>query len=167
MLRLLVMRHGKSDWDAGAAGDIDRPLASRGIRAARLMGRILSDGRVIPDRVLTSPAVRARRTAELAVETGGWPVAPVLEERLYTAGVDGVLAVLHETPEPPPTTQLVVGHQPWCAELVALLVGGAAVRFPTAAVALVELDADGWDRVRPGRGELRWLLPPKLVARLV
>lgn len=49
MLELLVMRHATSDWGAGVADDHERPLAPRGIEAARRMGRFLSDVGVIPD----------------------------------------------------------------------------------------------------------------------
>jgi phosphohistidine phosphatase len=38
---LLIMRHGKSDWEGGVA-DHERPLAPRGVRAAQSMGRFLA-----------------------------------------------------------------------------------------------------------------------------
>ncbi|MDH3462867.1 MAG: histidine phosphatase family protein, partial [Acidimicrobiia bacterium] len=37
MLQLILMRHGKSDWDASYGADHDRPLAERGVRSAELM----------------------------------------------------------------------------------------------------------------------------------
>ncbi|VAW04814.1 hypothetical protein MNBD_ACTINO01-436, partial [hydrothermal vent metagenome] len=34
MLNLMVMRHGKSDWNAGAEDDHGRPLSGRGVLSA-------------------------------------------------------------------------------------------------------------------------------------
>ncbi len=66
MKTLILMRHGKSDWAEGGQPDFDRPLAPRGIRAAKQAGRLLDKVGLRPDRVLTSADERARRTAELA-----------------------------------------------------------------------------------------------------
>ena len=42
MKRLIILRHGKSDWNAGAASDHARPLNRRGTGAAVTMGRVLT-----------------------------------------------------------------------------------------------------------------------------
>ena len=42
MKTLLMMRHGKSDWDADFGSDHDRPLNERGVRNSRLMGQVLA-----------------------------------------------------------------------------------------------------------------------------
>ena len=73
MRQLLVLRHGKSDWDADYRGDHERPLASRGRRAAAAVGRFLAAAGPMPDRVLSSSAVRALSTVRLAAEAGRWP----------------------------------------------------------------------------------------------
>ena len=56
MPSLLVLRHGKSDWDADYGVDADRPLAERGRRAARTIGRHLAEVGPEPTLALTSPA---------------------------------------------------------------------------------------------------------------
>ena len=72
MPTLMVMRHAKSDWDAEYAGDINRPLNDRGIRSARSDGTSLGQSAaMVPELVISSPAVRARTTAEFAIESGG------------------------------------------------------------------------------------------------
>ena len=62
MNELLVMRHAKSDWDVGGS-DFDRPLNGRGERAAQAMAAWIIEEDLAPDRILTSPANRARTTA--------------------------------------------------------------------------------------------------------
>ena len=49
MKTLLLMRHAKSDWDADYGPDHDRPLNERGLRSARLMGRVLAEEGLVPD----------------------------------------------------------------------------------------------------------------------
>ena len=65
----------------------------------------------------------------------------------------------------PATAQriLVVGHEPTCSEVVRILTG-ANVRFPTAAIARIDLDLRRWDSLAANRGQLAWLVPPRLLA---
>ena len=165
MKTLLLLRHGKSSWDAGPLPDRGRPLAPRGVRAARRMGRFIGRAGPAPDRALCSPAVRAAETLRLAAGAGAWRVPVDVVPELYGASPGDVLACVR-TVDPGVDTLLVVGHEPACSQTASALIGGAAVRFPTAALACIRLGAAGWDEVRPGVGELLWLVTPRLLARL-
>ena len=70
MKTLLLMRHAKSDWDADYGLDHDRPLNDRGLRSARLMGRVLADEGLVPELVISSTAVR--EADGRAGHRGGW-----------------------------------------------------------------------------------------------
>ena len=72
MKKLIVFRHGKSDWEGDVGSDHERRVAPRGQKAARTMGRFLSLARQAPDSIIASSAVRARTSAELAKEAGKW-----------------------------------------------------------------------------------------------
>ena len=157
---LLIMRHGKSDWGAAHGEDHERPLAPRGERAARRMGKYLTAVDHVPDLVLTSSAVRARTTAELAAEAGRWQCPLHVFDALYAASPATVLDQVMEVAGDAQRL-LVVGHEPTSSELVSLLVGGGAVRFPTAAVACVEIAGNGWTDLGEGCGELQWLVTPR------
>ena len=165
MKTLLLLRHGKSSWDGGPRPDRERPLAPRGVKAARRMGRFIGRVGPPPDRALCSPAARTTETLRLAVDAGAARVPIGLVPELYGASPADVLACVRAV-DPGVETLLVVGHEPACSQTVSALVGGAAVRFPTAALACIRLDAAGWDEVRPGGGELLWLVTPRLLARL-
>ncbi len=60
MKKLTLIRHAKSDWDAGAPSDFDRPLSKRGRKAASAMGRFIRREAGRYDHVLVSPARRRR-----------------------------------------------------------------------------------------------------------
>jgi len=160
MLELLVMRHAKSDWDAGT-DDHERPLAERGVKAARKVGRFLAAADMVPELVICSTAMRARATVELAVEAGDWHCPVEHTRAFYGADPAAVLAEIASRPAPP--RLMVVGHEPTWSELVSLLVGGGGVRMATAAVACLELPANEWSEIEPGAGRLVWLVTPKLV----
>jgi phosphohistidine phosphatase len=161
MLELLVMRHAKSDWDTGAGDDHDRPLAERGVKAARKVGRFLAASEMVPELVICSTALRARTTVELAAAAGKWRCPVEHTRAFYGAEPRAVLAEIASRPAPP--RLMVVGHEPTWSELVSLLIGGGAVRMATAAVACIEIEAGGWSAVEPGSGRLAWLITPKLL----
>ena len=165
MKTILLLRHGKSNWDIPSLSDRERPLAPRGVKAARRMGRFLERAGPAPDHVLCSPAVRTVETLRHAADAGGWRAAAAVVPQLYGASPDDVLACVRAV-DPGVETLLVVGHEPACSGTAAILVGGAALRFPTAALACIQLDAAGWDEVRPALGELLWLVAPRMLARL-
>lgn len=165
MKTILFLRHGKSDWDADFSTDHERPLNKRGRNAAATMGRFLAGCGTLPDRIITSTAVRAKTTIEIAKEAGGWD-APTRETKsLYLASPSDLLVQIRAEADTA-NTLLLVGHQPTWGSTVSRLVGGGAVRYPTAALARVDLDVRRWQDVETGYGELIWLIPPKALRGL-
>jgi len=166
MPQLLIMRHAKSDWGAGCSDDVDRPLAKRGVKAAKRMGRMLTRIELIPELVLTSPAVRARSTAELAVDAGGWEAPIAVIPSFYGgswADVVGGVIDMGSSAE----RLLIVGHEPTWSDLVSVLSGGGRVAMPTAAVACLTLDGSGWSRLGPECARLEWLVTPRMINPLL
>lgn len=164
MKQLLVMRHGKSDWSAGTR-DHERPLNPRGVRAAGTMGRVLTTIGLVPDLVLSSTATRARTTAELVAEAGGWS-APIEDTpAFYECAVDGVMARLARVPDEVERL-LVTGHMPTWGGLVQVLTG-ASVAMRTATVAVIDMHlGSSWDHGEMMAGQLVTLLQPRSMAAL-
>jgi phosphohistidine phosphatase len=158
MKTLLLMRHAKSDWDADYGPDHDRPLNDRGLRSARLMGRVLADEGLVPDLIISSTAVRARTTAELAIEAGDWDTELVLDRSLYDEGPRGVLEAGASAPDV--SSVMLVGHQPTWSMLVSALTGERA-DMKTATVAVIELDLDSWAELPGAAGKLTRVLEPR------
>jgi phosphohistidine phosphatase len=151
------MRHAKSDWEAVYGSDHDRPLNGRGVRSARSMGRALAARGLEPRYVITSTALRARATAELANEAGNWEAALRSDRALYESGPQGVLAVAAGAPDV--SRLMLVGHQPTWSMLVTELTG-ERVEMKTATVVVVEVDLDSWDGLPSARGDLAAVLDP-------
>lgn len=163
MKQVYLLRHAKSDWEAGFASDHERPLAARGETAARSVGRFLAALGKVPDAVVSSSAVRARTTAELAKEAGGWDVTVETTPDFYQAGPEVLLARVQSTPDDVERL-LFVGHEPTWSETVGLFVGQADIKMVTAALARVDLLVEHWGDTRFGSGTLGWLVTPKVLA---
>jgi phosphohistidine phosphatase len=155
---LLVMRHAKSDWNADYGPDHERPLNDRGVKSARVMGEVLAKDGLIPLLVISSTAVRARRTAELAIESGGWDTSLILEPGLYGTGPDTAMEVAGRAPSV--ERLMLVGHQPSWSKLVQALTGELA-DMKTATVAVVDLPGCDWGQLAPNRGTLVEVIQPR------
>jgi phosphohistidine phosphatase len=148
--RLVIVRHAKSAWPDGVP-DPQRPLNRRGRRDAPAVGRWLRE-RVGPlDAVVCSPATRARQTWELIAGELDAPPAPDLDERVYAATADTLLAVVRGIPETAGSV-LLVGHNPGVADLLAALTG-EKLKVKTSMVAVLGL-ACSWADAAPGMARL-------------
>jgi phosphohistidine phosphatase len=153
--RLMLLRHAKSDWPD--VPDRDRPLAKRGRRDAPIIGRWLRDHGYLPDTVICSAARRTRQTWELmAPELGGSP-SVTFEPRAYAASAMTLLYLISEL-SATSRAALLIGHNPGVADLATSLAqppdhDDAPIRFPTAAVAILDVSGD-WADLSPGQARL-------------
>lgn len=109
---LLLMRHGKSDWDPVGVSDFNRPLSERGIRDSLIQATALLKEGYRPDRILSSPAIRAWHTAHLLAQVTSLPHEAVLPEMgFYREDRIAVETALQQLPENIDTVALV-GHNP-------------------------------------------------------
>ena len=79
---IILYRHGKSDWGAAYGSDHDRPLAQKGIKSAKTMGKLLAKSNQIPELAITSTALRARQTLEFSMIEGKWDCDVIEEKKL-------------------------------------------------------------------------------------
>jgi phosphohistidine phosphatase len=157
--RLLLMRHAKADWPDVA--DQSRPLAKRGRNDAPVIGRWLREHGYLPDVVVCSSARRTRQTWELVAPELGVSPAVTFDDRAYDAGEMNLLYLARELPASCQAA-LLIGHNPAISDLAVRLTEPAAqdaagplagVRFPTAAVAVLEFARD-WADLAPGGAQL-------------
>lgn len=168
MRTLLLMRHAKSSWDRPELADLDRPLAPRGREAAPLVARYLADQALVPDLVLGSPAKRVQETWQLMVPLLGEQVACKTLRSLYDAAPSRLLEALRQVAGEVRTLMLI-GHNPGLGALAVSLAGsgpGKAMerlrtKFPTAAVAVLAFETEGWAELAAGGGRLQGLVRPK------
>ncbi len=152
-----LLRHAHAGnperWDGP---DDVRPLSPKGRRQAERLGALLAAAGVGPDRIFTSPKVRAAQTATIVGAALG--IAPVVDDRL-AQGCD--LADLDAMIEGSGAREpMVVGHDPDLSLLLSVLLGARGQVMRKGALATIDIRRP----LRPGAGVLRWLVPPEVLA---
>ena len=156
MKRLYLLRHAKSSWDDPDLADHDRPLSARGRRAADAIGRHLRAEGIEPELVLCSSSTRTRETlARIGLRTDE------VERELYGASATELIARLRELP-PSTESVLVIGHNPGMHDLALALTGEPGDKYPTGALATI--DVDDWSTIAPGSGRLIDFVRPRELA---
>ncbi len=141
MRELILLRHAHAEPADTGQADFDRPLSPHGIAEAEAAGLWLREQRLVPDRVLCSPARRARETLEAVLELTGY-IEQRLDERIYEATAGTVASLVDEHREA--ERLLLVGHNPGLERLAALMHSGQTGDYrgmPTASIALLAFAA--------------------------
>jgi phosphohistidine phosphatase len=163
--RLTLVRHAKSGQKDGSIPDFDRPLNSRGKEDAPEMGRRLAARGCAPEAVVTSPAKRARMTAEKVVRELDYRGDAIHEDdRIYDASAGTLLEVIGDLDDAWDHV-LLVGHNPGFEDLANLLGNLEFGALPTCGVVCLDFPVDTWNEVTPGTGTLVFLDFPKNDAR--
>lgn len=139
---LYAMRHAKSSWNDANLDDFDRPLAPRGAKAARRVGRFLEGVDPRPTFVLCSTATRAVETYEALAGRLSYTLSTSFRDDLYGASAASMLEIVSNAPDDV-TALLLIGHNPGVQDFVAGLtskderIDAEQLRdhFPTAALA--------------------------------
>ena len=168
MLTLMIFRHAKSSWDDASLADFDRPLAPRGMKAAGAMARHMQETLAPPNRIVCSPAQRARETLAHLLPALNGEININLDQALYDLGSPRALLKHIKEMGISEDRLMLVGHNPLLETLATLLIGSGTesdrealeTKFPTAALAVIEFDAKDWSDVEPESGRLvKFILP--------
>jgi len=146
MKTLILMRHAKSSWKHPEIKDHERGLNKRGKKDAPRMGKLLVDNELIPQRILTSTAVRSRMTVEAVVEVMNYTGEVSYLDSLYMAEPDIYLELLSLMPDDLERI-LVIGHNPGLEGLLQIL-SGRVESLSTASVAFLSLPIKSWKEIR-------------------
>lgn len=143
MKKLLLIRHAKSSWGNPYLSDHARPLATRGLRDAPVMGLRLKDKSICPDLVISSDAARAKETAFLISKVLNYPKQKVvLTRELYHASADDMLLVMRQV-DREIDTLFLFGHNPGMNDLMWKL-NGTLDNLPTTGIFAVKAAIADW-----------------------
>jgi len=159
MKTVLLLRHGKSKRGPEYDTDFERPLAKRGKRDAEQVGAFLVEQDLVPELILSSPAERARDTAERCASAAGCPDVVRFERSLYFGGEEAYLSLLWEL-EDTVSQVMLVGHNP-DLEIAVEELAHRYVRMPTAALARIDADAETWEELFKVPRRLVWVQYPR------
>ncbi|MDB4903292.1 MAG: hypothetical protein JWQ63_2573 [Mucilaginibacter sp.] len=157
MKKLLLIRHAKAEKETSVK-DINRPLKYIGIQDARFMAERLKENSIIPQLIITSPALRTKTTAEIFAEYLLLQ-DPEINKAIYDASQQTLLRVINQLPDQYNFIALV-GHNPAISQILYYLTGEAR-EVHTSTVALIEFEVDDWKAVSGDTGQLAYYSSPK------
>jgi phosphohistidine phosphatase len=165
MKRVFVIRHGKSSWENPSWKDFERPLLKKGKKRTKRVARFIRFSGYTPDLILTSPAVRAKMTADILASV--WGNVPVREEEIIYTGDENDLETLLYGLDNSLNTVFLVGHNPDLTDWVNLYKTKKIWNFPTSAAFGVEFYTDKWEELPVSRwGEIFYVEPKMLKGKV-
>ena len=156
MTELYLLRHADAgDPETWKGDDADRPLSGKGEKQAERLGAFLAGTAFRADVILTSPKVRALKTAEIVA--GHLGSSAKVDDRLAGGlDADAVESILRDAGDPEQV--VLTGHDPDFTELLQSLTA-SSVEMKKGAIARIDIDRPLAD----GKGRLMWLVPPDLL----
>jgi phosphohistidine phosphatase len=166
-MRLLLLRHAKTEKAEPGMRDRDRRLTARGRKDAATIGAYLVHHALVPDRALVSTARRTRETWERLAPA--YPTAPPVsfEDDLYDATPADILNVIKGSGRN--ETLLVIGHNPGFHATARLLIASGDVEarerlsegLPTAGLVVIDFGGDQPRAPQPQKGRLERFVTPR------
>lgn len=155
-MNLYILRHGESLTNYP---DKVRPLSEEGKRDIEKIGKLLSDKRIIIEKVFTSPYLRAFQSAEIIVRCLNLQLnINETDNLLSEADPKGLVRFLNENES---NSTLLVTHQPFVGSLVAYLIGCRNLQIEIRKGALLKIESDF--PIVEGRGVLKFLVQPDII----
>jgi len=158
MKKLILFRHGKSRWDE-PVNDRKRDLEPDGIERTKKSARELAAQLdFMPEKWFSSSALRAKRTAEIAVAYFSNPTKIEIIENLYTFSFFDLLKTI-KTFSDDFNSAVLFGHNEAFTEFASRMGGQYIEHLPTSGVVWLEFETDKWHEIDKGKTQL--ILKPK------
>lgn len=161
MKNLYLIRHAKSDWSIESQNDFQRGLNQRGQKALVTMANVLKKRGVMPDLILSSPALRAKLTAKGLANRISYDAKIKYLETLYMADPLAIINIIKEIKDKYDTV-FIVGHNPETTELTDLMVDDYIDNIPTLGIVSLSVPVKHWKKFKPEKTKLNFYIYPKM-----
>ncbi|NPA44591.1 MAG: histidine phosphatase family protein [Chlorobi bacterium] len=163
MKKIMIMRHAKSDWADSSMRDFDRPLNKRGKLAAPIMGKEIKKRDLSPDLIISSPALRAKMTAEAVAENTNYNKNIVWDESFYFGYTNEIIQKIKKVDESFEKV-IIFGHNPtWSA--IAEKLSGEYFNMKTADLVVLEYDGKWKDLKDYSCKVVSYISPKELIEK--
>ena len=162
MKKLLIVRHAKSDWSNPNLRDFERTLNQKGLTDALEMAKRLKKRNILPDQIVSSPAVRALNTCEIICKELEIQENKIeLNKTIYEASHKTLLQIINNFDDNHDFIALF-GHNNGITDLIDYLTNADIFDVPTCGMALVEFPFDNWSMISRDTGSVLFYDYPKL-----
>jgi phosphohistidine phosphatase len=161
MKTLLLIRHAKSGWDDASLPDFERTLTGRGKSDAQMMAKRLIKKSIRIDAFVSSPAKRAKKTAEIFMKEFDEDEKKIeLISSLYEASVKDFYDAIEIFNDKYDTIALFA-HNPGITDFTNSLRCSSAYSMPTCAVFVLEIKSKHWEKFREAEKKFLFFDYPK------
>lgn len=160
MKQIVLLRHAKSSWDSPHIIDSERKLNERGKRDAPFMAKVLKKKGFNPDIIVSSPARRARVTAQHIASGLRFPLEDIIiQPDLYLGSNQAFLRCIHQL-DNRFSTAILTGHNPAITDVIKFLGGESGYYMSTCAMICISFNSNNWNSISlPGK--IEWFEYPK------
>lgn len=152
MKTLLLARHGTAEERREGENDFDRTLTEAGKKESAIAGKKLLSMNLVPEIIISSPAPRAFRTAEIIAEKIKFSKEKIKTEKvLYTGNVQKALQLLSQISGEIKIVMLC-GHNPLLEEIFSSLCEGRVNEIHKGDIAAVSFEMYDWRNVKGNTG---------------
>lgn len=152
--KLLLVRHGKSDWGNSQLADFNRPLNPRGEKNAPEMATRILHKNQVPETIVSSPALRALTTAKHFSKIWSIPKEQILlKPEIYEANTTSLLRLLNGINQEYKSIAMF-GHNPGLTDFANYLTNEGIYNIPTCGTVLIEFDTEHWEEISCHTGRL-------------
>lgn len=145
MKTLYLIRHAKSDWANITLADIDRPLNTRGYTDAHTMSELAKSKKMVPDEIITSPAIRAITTALIFARNCNFNASRIrIEPLLYHSNTQNYLDIISET-NSKTEVLFLFAHNPVISDCANSLLKTKMDEMPTCGIVGITSNCDDWE----------------------
>jgi len=142
-----MIRHSKTEMMANS--DMERELTEKGMADAVTLGRMFNESGITADVIVSSPAARAQKTAELIARGIKYSESAVVTERLlYHASPEEIVSFIQHF-DKNTNSLIIVGHNPILLEAINLLGNERIARLKTSHAVKFQFDTDSWEDAGP------------------
>lgn len=152
MKTLYILRHAQKDESVQNEYDYDIQLSQKGIEEAESIGKKLKEKDILPDLIVSSPAIRARQTADIVVKELNYRKNVMFNEVIYQAFLNEIVESITYTFDKV-NSLMIVGHNPSLTAL-ALTYGGFKKELGTACIVRIDFDCDSWTAIDKNNSQL-------------
>ena len=168
MKTIFLLRHAKSNWDNTKLEDFDRPLAIRGIKSCKKIGKFLKKKKLVPDIVYCSTAVRAKQTWNLLNRIVEKKKNIIYEDQLYMANSSIFMNFVKKTDDNFKTL-MIVSHNPGIENFAVELIKNKEsnfykdinLKYPTGGIAIINFKLKHWSKINYETGDIYEFIKPR------
>jgi phosphohistidine phosphatase len=144
---LFIVRHGSSPGSNNSISDFDRTLDEQGIHDSQVISERFSGNDNLPNRILTSPAIRALHSATIFARTFNYLISDItIQDEIYLADKNIMLDIIKHT-DNKVQSLMIFGHNPTFTDLANHFLNIKIDTIPSSGIVGLKFELESWSNI--------------------